>query len=281
MPRRFFARVTKGISGKAVAVILVLFGLYLAWLTVTRPSNERDWEANLAVLPYAEFEDDLVHVHNIRNTSYTTPDVYTPTYYDKTFDVNQIESVWFIVEPFSDWGGAAHTFVSFGFEGDQYVAISVETRKEKGESYHFLKGLFRQYELMYVVADERDVIRLRSNYRRDDVYVYPIRTTRAKIRELFVAMLSRANRLRERPEHYNTLTSNCTSNIVKHVNTLSPRRIPYSLKVLFPGYSDRYAYDLGLLDTDLSFEAARERFRINERAETYADSPDFSVRIRE
>jgi hypothetical protein len=281
MLRRLFARVRKGISGKPASVILVLFVLYIAWLTFTRPSNERDWEANLAVLPYAEFEDDLVHVYNIRNTSYTTPDVYTPGYYDRTFNLSQLESVWFIVEPFSDWGGAAHTFVSFGFEGDRYLSISVETRKEKGETYHFVKGLFRQYELIYVVADERDVIKLRSNYRRDDVYVYPIKTTRAKIRGLFVAMLSRANRLRERPEHYNTLTSNCTSNIVKHVNTLSQRRIPFSLKVLFPGYSDRYAYDLGLLDTDLSFEVARERFKINERAETYADSPDFSTRIRE
>jgi hypothetical protein len=281
MLRRLFARVRKGISGKPASVILVLFVLYIAWLTFTRPSNERDWEANLAVLPYAEFEDDLVHVYNIRNTSYTTPDVYTPGYYDRTFNLSQLESVWFIVEPFSDWGGAAHTFVSFGFEGDRYLSISVETRKEKGETYHFVKGLFRQYELIYVVADERDVIKLRSNYRRDDVYVYPIKTTRAKIRGLFVAMLSRANRLRERPEHYNTLTSNCTSNIVKHVNTLSQRRIPFSLKVLFPGYSDRYAYDLGLLDTDLSFEVARERFKINERAETYADSPDFSARIRE
>jgi hypothetical protein len=281
MLRRLFARVRKGISGKPASVILVLFVLYIAWLTFTRPSNERDWEANLAVLPYAEFEDDLVHVYNIRNTSYTTPDVYTPAYYDRTFNLSQLESVWFIVEPFSDWGGAAHTFVSFGFEGDRYLSISVETRKEKGETYHFVKGLFRQYELIYVVADERDVIKLRSNYRRDDVYVYPIKTTRAKIRGLFVAMLSRANRLRERPEHYNTLTSNCTSNIVKHVNTLSQRRIPFSLKVLFPGYSDRYAYDLGLLDTDLSFEVARERFKINERAETYADSPDFSTRIRE
>jgi hypothetical protein len=281
MPRRLIARTGRGISVKPVTVILVLFALYIAWLTATRPSNDRDWEANFAVLPYAEFEGDLVHVYNIRNTSYTTPDVYEPAYYDRTFELSRLESVWYIVEPFSDWGGAAHTFVSFGFEGDRYLSISVETRKEKGESYHFVKGLLRQYELMYVVADERDVIKLRSNYRHDDVYVYPIKTTRAKIRELFVAMLGRANRLRKRPEHYNTLTNNCTSNIVKHVNSLTPRRIPFSLEVLFPGYSDRYAYDLGLLDTDLSFEAARERFKINARAEAYADSPDFSVRIRQ
>ncbi len=252
----------------------------LVWGTAD-PSNQRDWAANLAVLPYAEFEGDLVRVHNVRNTSYETASSYTPAYYDRTFDLGRLETVWFLVEPLSKRGAVAHTFVSFGFEGPEYVAISVEARKEKGESYDFLRGLFRQYELMYLVADERDVIRLRTSYRRDDVYLYPIKTSRESMRELFVAMLSRANELRERPEFYNTLTSNCTSNIIGHVNRLSPRRIPFSLKGLLPGYSGRLAYGLGLIDTDLPFEGARTRFKINERAIKYAQSPDFSIRIRE
>jgi hypothetical protein len=252
----------------------------LAWGT-TDPSNQRDWAANLELLPYAEFEGDLVRVRNIRNTSYSTATRYTPAYYDRTFDLNRLETVWFLVEPLSKRGAVAHTFLSFGFEGPEYVAISVEARKEKGESYNFVKGLFRQYELMYLVADERDVIRLRTSYRRDDVYLYPIKASPESMRELFVAMLSRANQLRERPEFYNTLTSNCTNNIIGHVNRLSPRRIPFSLKRLLPGYSDRLAYGLGLIDTDLSFEQARRRFKINERALEYAESPEFSVRIRE
>jgi hypothetical protein len=252
----------------------------LVWGT-TNPSNQRDWAANLAVLPDAEFEGDLVRVHNIRNTSYETPAIYTPAYYDRTFDLNRLETVWFLVEPLSKSGAVAHTFLSFGFEGPEYVAISVEARKEKGESYNFLKGLFGQYELMYLVADEMDVIRLRTSYRRDDVYLYPIKASQESMRELFVAMLSRANQLRERPEFYNTLTSNCTSNIIGHVNGLSPRRIPFSLARLLPGYSDRLAYGLGLIDTDLPFEEARRRFKINDRAIEYAESPDFSLRIRE
>jgi hypothetical protein len=252
----------------------------LVWGT-TNPSNQRDWAANLAVLPYAEFEGHLVRVRNIRNTSYETAATYTPAYYDRTFHLNRLEAVWFLVEPLSKRGAVAHTFLSFGFEGPEYVAISVEARKEKRESYHFLKGLFGRYELMYLVADERDVIRLRTSYRRDDVYLYPIKASRESMRELFVAMLSRANQLRERPEFYNTLTSNCTSNIIGHVNSLSPRRIPFSLKRLLPGYSDRLAYELGLIDTRLPFEQARRRFKINERALEYADSPEFSIRIRE
>jgi hypothetical protein len=259
---------------------LVLAASALVWGTAD-PSNQREWAANLAVLPYAEFEGDLVHVRNIRNTSYETASKYTPAYYDRTFDLNRLETVWFLVEPLSKRGTVAHTFLSFGFEGPEYVAISVEARKEKGESYDFLRGLFGQYELMYLVADERDVIRLRTSYRRDDVYLYPIKASPESMRELFVAMLSRANRLRERPEFYNTLTSNCTSTIIGHVNSLSPHRIPFSLERLLPGYSDRLAYGLGLIDTQLPMDQARARFKINERALEYAESPDFSIRIRE
>jgi hypothetical protein len=249
------------------------------WVGI-QPSNERDWQPNLAVLPYAVFEDSLVHVYNIRNTTYTSTDVHTPAHYDRTFDLNRLTSVWFIVEPFSDWGGSAHTFLSFGFEGPEYVTISVEARRERGETYHFLRGLLKRYELMYVVADERDAIKLRTNFRRDDVYLYPIRTTREKIRELFVAMLDRANQLRQRPEFYNTLTSNCTSNIVRHVNALTPQRIPFSYKWLFPGSSDQLAYEIGLIDTDLPFEQVRPHFKINQRALQFGNDPAFSVAIR-
>lgn len=269
-------RRSRVMTGLAVG-LAVLIGV---WLGI-RPSNERDWQPNLAVLPYAEFEGSLAHVYHIRNTSYTSAERYTPAYYDKTFDLDRLTSVWFMVEPFSDWGGSAHTFLSFEFEGPEYVTISVEARKERGETYHFVKGLFKRYELMYVVADERDAIGLRTNFRRDDVYLYPIRTTPEKVRELFVAMLGRANRLREHPEFYNTLTSNCTSNIVRHVNSLTPDRIPFSYKWLLPGYSDRLAYEIGLIDTELPFEEVRAHFKINERALEYGDGPEFSVSIRE
>lgn len=263
-----------------VAALLAALPWVLLWIT-RRPSNDRDWRPNDAVLPYAEFEGDRVHIRNIRNTVYTTTEIYTPAYYDKTFELDRLLRVWFVVEPFSEWDAVAHTFLSFEFEGPEFVAISVEARKERGETYHFLKGLFRQYELMYLVADERDVIRLRTNYRGDDVYLYPIRAPRERVRELFVAMLERINRLRERPEFYNTVTANCTNTIVQHINRLFPGKVPPSLGAILPGYADRLAYDLGWIDTDLPFEAAREHFRINERALRYGDEPDFSVKIRE
>jgi hypothetical protein len=176
--------------------------------------------------------------------------------------------------------GPAHTLVSFGFADGSYVAISVELRREPGETFSPVKGLLKQYELMYVVADERDVIRLRTSHRHDDVFLYPVRATDEQRRQLFVSMLRRANRLREHPEFYNTLTNTCTTNIVRHVNAIAPKKIPFGYKVLLPGYSDRLAYDLGLLDTDLPFAEAKARHHINARALRHADAPGFSTLIR-
>ena len=152
---------------------------------------------------------------------------FTPAYDDRAYDLDKLESVWFIVTPFSThWRGPAHTFVSFGFSDSQYVAISVEARREPGESYGPLTGLFKQFELIYVIGDERDLIGSRAAYGGYDVYLYPIRTTRERIRALFLEMLARSNALATQPEFYNTLTNNCTSNVVDHVNHIAPRRVP-------------------------------------------------------
>ncbi|MBP6858301.1 MAG: DUF4105 domain-containing protein [Candidatus Pacebacteria bacterium] len=254
---------------------------YIAFSFIVQPSNNRDWNSDQAILPSVEIYGDIVSIRNIRNFSYASTTSYTPDYYNSTFDVSKLKNVWFVVEPFSGYVGAAHTFLSFEFEGDRFVSISVEIRKEKGESFSAVKGLFRQYELMYVIADERDVVKLRSNYRKDQVYVYPITADLEKKRALFLDMLTRANQLAENPEFYNTLTNTCTTNIVGHVNKITSKRVPFDLDILFPANSDRFAYDIGLIDTDLPFEEARARYLINDRAEKYADAPDFSVRIRE
>jgi hypothetical protein len=134
---------------------------------------------------------------------------------------------------------------------------------------------------MYVVGDERDLIELRTNYRRDPVYLYPVRAPRKRLEQMFVGMLRRANRLREKPEFYNTLTNTCTTNIVRHVNELVPGRVPWSYKVLLPGYSDELAYSLGLIDTDLPFPEAKRHFRINDDALRAGGREDFSRRIRQ
>ncbi len=272
--------VVLGSTPRVVAVALILLGTLLLLAFGPRPSNTRDWSPDQAVLPTAEFEGDTVHVRNVRNTVYRTVDDYTVRHEDRSYDLGTLESVWFMVEPIAS-PGIAHTLVSFGFADGRYLAISVEIRKERGEAFHPVKGLLRQYELMYVVADEADVIRLRTDFRRDTVYLYPVRTTPERMRQMLVGMLARANTLADQPEFYNTLTSTCTTNLVRHVNEVAPRRVnPWSPKVLLPAYADELAHTLGLLDTELPIVEARQRHRIDEIARSLPDTADFSAGIR-
>ena len=234
---------------RALAIVALVATVAIVSLHVfIRPSNQRDWSPDQSRLPFAETHGPLVTIHDVRNFRYGGSDRFTPAWYDKTYDLRQLDSVWFVVEPFGSLEGLAHTFVSFGFAGGDYVAVSVEIRKEKGESYSPLKGLLRQYEVMYVVGDERDLIALRANHRHDRVYLYRVRTTPERMRRMFVEMLERANALREKPEFYNTLTNTCTTNLVHHVNAIVPGRVPLHPAVFLPGYSDKLAYKLGLID---------------------------------
>jgi hypothetical protein len=264
----------------ALALVLGAAALLLATCAVKRPSNDRPWTVDQSRLPRAEFNGPLVTVRNVRNFDYHSTDRFTPRWDDRTFDLRQLDSVWFVVEPFGEYEGLAHTFVSFGFGPENYVAISVEIRKEQGESFSPFQGLLNEYEIMYVVGDERDLIDLRANHRKDEVYLYPIATSPERMRQMFVEMLTRANELEREPEFYNTLTNTCTTNIVRHVNEVVPRRIPLRMAVVLPGYSDRLAHELGLIDTELPFAEAQRQFRINDRAARFADDPRFSARIR-
>ena len=221
-----------------------------------------------------------MHVSRVRDIEYLSDSDYTVRHYDKTYDLEKIVRVWFVVELFSDWRGPAHTLLSFEFEGPEFVAISVEIRKEKGESYSVLKGLYRQYELMYVVADENDALKLRTNFRKDRVYLYPVNASKEDVSSLFVDMLERANKLHRTPEFYNSLLNTCTTNIVLHINRIATKPLPFSYKVLLPGYSDRLAYDVGLIDTELPFEQARTHFRIDPVAQELSEGSNFSVEIR-
>lgn len=245
-----------------------------------RPSNDRDWSPDQAILSTAQFSGDKVHVRNIRNCAYRTAQDYDVRHYDKTFDLGKLDEVDFIVVPFVDSPSLAHTFVSFGFQDQGHLAVSVEIRKEKGETYDPVKAAMGKYELMYVVGDERDLIGLRTNQRLDDVYLYKARVSPELARAFFVDVMERVNWLAENPELYDTLTNNCTTNIARHVNNVSPGAVPYNYEILFPGYSDRLAYDLKLIDTELPFDQARALARVNPRAQAFRDEPDFSKAIR-
>ena len=259
----------------------VAFCVVAVWWAAIPPSNDRDWQPDVAVLPYAMISSDIVTIHNIRNLKYRTETDFEPQYYDKAFDLKDLDSVDLITVY---WMGdaIAHVMMSFGFKGKDFVVFSIETRKEKTEAYSSIKGFFKQYELTYVVADERDVIRVRTDFRnpREDVFIFRTRMKPERARLFFMEYIGKINELKERPEWYNTLTTNCTTNVVKHVRAFGVD-LRYSWKVLLSGYTARYVYDLGGLDTRLPFEELKKRGYINPRAQAIGDDPDFSSKIRE
>jgi len=265
---------------RALQGYVILLAMVVAWWSAIPASNDRDWQPDVAVLPSATIEGDRVTLHNIRNISYRSETDFTPRYYDKTFDLRKLDAVDLIAVY---WMGdaIAHTMLSFGFEGD-YVTFSIETRKERGEGYSAIKGFFKQYELIYVAGDERDLIRVRTTFRRppEDVYLYQARVVPQRARSLFLEYLDEINRLTREPAWYNTLTTNCTTDIIRNLR-LAGGTIPRSWKILLSGYLPEYVYERGGLDTSLPFPELRRRSLINDRARAADQDPAFSLRIRE
>jgi Domain of unknown function (DUF4105) len=266
---------------RPLLIFLAAFLLLLAWWSAIPPLQNREWAPEYARLPHATISGDLVTIHNIRNFDYRTETDFTPRYYHKTFDLRELDSVDLFA---SYWMGdaIAHTIVSFGFSGKDFLAVSIETRRERHESYSSIAGFFKQYELFYVVADERDLIRLRTNYRKDppeDVYLYRTLAPPANARRIFLDYVREINSLAEKPEFYNSLTTNCTTSILTHTR-VNPGHLPLSWKVLLSGYVPEYIYENRRIDTSLPFEELRRRSHINSAAHAADKSPDFSQRIR-
>jgi hypothetical protein len=261
-----------------------LFLIFISWQGLKKVPTEGDWQEQLKVASIAEFNGNLVTVKNVRNFRYspTEKDMH-PAYYDKTYNLTEVKKVWYIAEPFNENQLAAHTFVSFEFNSGDFLAISIEGRKTKDQIYSIWKGLFRTYPLVYVAADERDVLLLRANVRKDRVYVYPVKLEKTEnARLLLVDMLTTMNELvSSKPSWYNTLYANCTSSIVKHVNRITPGRVSnFSWQLWLTASADELALAHGLLDTDLTIDEARKKYSVNEASERVGDVADYSMQIR-
>lgn len=267
---------------RAVGAFALLFAMALSWWSTIKPSNYRNWQADVAALSYGVAEGDSITIRNIRNFQYKSETDFKSGYYDKRFNLQDMEGV-DIVAVYWMGPAIAHVFVSFAFTDGSHLAISIESRKEQGEAYSTLKGFFRQYELYYVVADERDVIRLRTNYRHDppeDVFVYRLSGDIERGRKFFREYVSQMNALREVPQFYNTLTTNCTINLWANSLTIEDH-LPMSWKILASGYVPELLYENGRLQSHgLSFSELRQMAHVNERANRANDAIDFSRRIR-
>jgi hypothetical protein len=264
--------------GRVVLATLGAFALVLAWWLSLRPSNDRDWQPDVALLPYAEIADGRVTVHHIRNCAYRTETDFDVRHYDRTFALDDLRTVdLFMVY----WGSPhmAHTMVSFGFGDGAYVCFSIETRKERGEEYSAVKGLFRQFELTYVVADERDLVRLRTNYRQgEDVYLFRLNTTPAQAREFFLTYVRALNELAHEPRWYNAVTDNCTTGI--RLQRAVADRIPWDWRLLVNGHGDALLYERGMIATASPLAETKRLALVNPRARA-ANAADLSRAIRE
>jgi hypothetical protein len=255
----------------------ILWGAVLAWWLWIPPSNLRNWQPDVAILPSARIDGNTITVDNIRNCDYRTPTDYTVSYYDKTFNLDKLEGADLFI---CFWGPTkiAHTIMSFCFEGGQYLCISIETRKEVGEEYSAVKGFFKQFELIYIVADERDLIRLRTNYRKETVYLYRLAAKPELVREVLLDYIMSVNQLNRQPEWYNALTQNCTTAIRGHTAPYAHGKM--SWKFLANGYLDTLLYERKAIDASMPFERIKSLSRINDNALNAGDSNEFSGRIR-
>lgn len=254
------------------------FIVVLAWWLSLEPSNNRNWQPDVAVLSYADISGNQVTLHNLRNCDYRSETDYDAHYYDQTFELDHLRTVDLYLVT---WGSPhiAHTMISFGFAGGDYVCFSIETRKEKGENYSAVKGLFRQFELIYLVGDERDLVRLRTNYRRgEEVCLYRLRATPEQGQKLFLDYLHRANELRDHPEWYSALTANCTTAI--RTQRAAADRAPWDWRMLLNGHLDELLYERGMITTNLPFAELKKISHINARAKQADQASDFSEEIR-
>ncbi len=244
-----------------------------------QPSNDRQWSPEFSRLPTAQINGDFVTLRNVRNIEWLSEEDFVLKYYDRTININDVQAVDFVVVPFA-FQAIAHTMLSFELADGTYFGVSVEIRTEKGEDYSSIMGAARQFEVTYLVADERDIIRRRTRHLNADVYVYPTVATPQQAKLLLLDIMQRMNELANKPEFYNTLVNNCTTNIVSHVNRLNPSRIPYNIGILLPGLSDKYAYDLGILDKSVPFATLKQAAYVNDLAAVYYEDPQFSQKIR-
>jgi Domain of unknown function (DUF4105) len=256
----------------------VAFAVLLTWWSLIQPSNNRLWADEVAQTTTGVVDGDYVTLHNIRNFDWRTKTDYTQRWETRTYDLRRLNSLDMILSYWS-MPAIAHVLISFGFDDDEHVVFSVEIRREKTESFSEIGGFFKEFELSVIASDERDVIRVRTNVRGEDDYLYRLHMPVDDIRSLFLAYVSQANDVARKPRFYNTVTANCTT-IIYHMMKRSVGHLPLDYRLLLSGYLPGYVYKVGGLDTRYSLEELRVLGRITERAKESDRRPTFSADIR-
>ncbi len=246
-----------------------------------QPSNDLNWSPEQAVMPYAEVDGTHYVLRNLRNCDYVTTKDFVVNHYDRAIDLSQIQTVDYIVAPFSTGSLLAHTMASFGLDDGSYICLSIEVRRHVGDSYRGIAGLTRGYDLIYVMGEERDLIGSRTDHFDVEVYVYPSTADPRAAQAFFVDVVQRMNKLRDDPEFYHLLANNCTTNLKDHVNEIQPQTIRHKTwEIILPGLSASYAHKLGLIENRIPFEDLQTLCYVNDLAKDNLNHPNFSQQIR-
>jgi hypothetical protein len=260
----------------AVAILMLL----VLSIALKRPSHDRDWQEGLELAAIVR-QDDVISISKVRNSSYDESGTLAVAYEERTVDVKDLESIWFLVEPFEGFEAAAHTMFSFGFNDGSYLAVSVEARKEKGEDYSITRGLLREMEIVYIWGTEEDLIKRRVLWLDHPLYLYRINVNTNVIRNIFLEMVEETDRILAKPQFYHSIKNTCTSALANRVNEAYPGAISrFALGQYLPGIADKLIYDLGLLAGDGTFEEIKAKAYISDLVKACATRPDFSAAIR-
>ena len=266
-----------------VILVTVLILISVVLLIFIKPKRYSNWDVSCKKPPIVRISErgDLVTINNVRHFKWEGVNDYQPSWVKKNYYLDKLDSLDLIVEPLGDSRLFAHTMLSFGFGPEQRVVISVEARKEKGESYSLVSGLYKQFELLYQISSERDALTLRVARGQSKLYMYPVKATPEFIKNLFLDMVSKAGSLVDKPAFYHSLRANCTTELFKHIKENFEGDISYGKGVLFPSKSGQVLHEMGWMDTELEYEDARKKFMSAERVKKYSGDPHFSKKIRE
>jgi hypothetical protein len=266
---------------RTASYFLTAFVIIIIWWERIPASNERDWRTEVAVLPWATIGTNYAIIYNIRDFDYASTTNFTIRYNNQEYNMDDIQGVDLALSYFGDTKAVGHTMLSFRFKDMDPLCLSVEVRRRAGDyGPIILPGFFKQYEIIYILGSERDLIRVRTNFRKEKLYLYPTTLSAADARKMLFDILWRVNKLVEDPEFYNTLTYNCTMSLLKHLNKIMPQDILVYRMFLLNGYSDLVVYEMGGIKSDLPFEEMKVAHLVTPIAQQYNDDPDFSLKIR-
>lgn len=257
-------------------LVAISLGIFLA---LQRPSHNRDWELGQEKLPRILVEGDEITIQNLRDFHWTGPFLAEPNYITAQYLLSEMQTVDVVISHFDEFEGLAHIFLSFGFRDGRHVSVSLETRREKDEEFSPTLGLLRQFEIMYVVGTDNDLLGVRTGPREERVYIYPTLASPEKARELFQKLAEDINAVYDRPVFYNTLTQNCTNRLTRRVEEISDVEFPLTYKSILPGYFDEVLYEMRLIQTRGSFEETKRGAFIDNTKADPAD-PEYAVKIR-